>query len=112
MEDRPITHEDLLWEARQPIELDLKHKLNYLEVNELKAYVKTADTKRAFDMMQKTLSSDIPDEKIKTACHYIRNTLFWYAHDLLRTDPTSRGEKLVPFRCPRMYGSWWRLRHL
>ena len=55
----------------KPIEMALKDKLHYLEVNKFKAYVITADAKRAFDMTRKTVPSDIPDEKIKTACHYI-----------------------------------------
>ena len=84
MEIQQITHEDLLWEALQPIEMALKDKLHYIEVNKFKAYVKTADAKRAFDMTRKTVPSDIPDEKIKTACHYIGNTLFHYAHDLAK----------------------------
>ena len=84
MENQQITHEDLLWEALQPIEMALKDKLHYLEVNKFKAYVKTADAKRAFDMTRKTVPSEIPDEKIKTACHYIGNTLFHYARDLAK----------------------------
>ena len=52
MENQQITHEDLLWEALQPIEMALKDKLHYLEVNKFKAYVKTT-------------TSDIPDEKLK-----------------------------------------------
>ena len=65
MENQQITHEDLLWEALQPIEMALKDKLHYLEVNKFKAYVKTTDAKRAFDMTRKTVPSDIPDEKLK-----------------------------------------------
>ena len=73
MENQQITHEDLLWEALQPIEMALKDKLHYLEVNKFKAYVITAEAKRAFDMTRKTVPSDIPDEKIKNGyiCHYI-----------------------------------------
>ena len=65
MENQQITHEDLLWEALQLIEMALKDKLHYLEVNKFKAYVKTTDAKRAFDMTRKTVPSDIPDEKLK-----------------------------------------------
>ena len=65
MENQQITHEDFLWEALQPIEMVLKDKLHYLEVNKFKAYVKTTDAKRAFDMTRKTVPSDIPDEKLK-----------------------------------------------
>ena len=65
MENQQITHEDLLWEALQPIEMALKDKLHYLEVHKFKAYVKTTDAKRAFDMTRKTVPSDIPDEKLK-----------------------------------------------
>ena len=42
-----------------------QEKLHYLEVNKFKAYVKTTDAKRAFDMTRKTVPSDIPDEKLK-----------------------------------------------
>ena len=65
MENQQITHEDLLWEALQSIEMALKDNLHYLEVNKFKAYVKTTDAKRAFDMTRKTVPSDIPDEKLK-----------------------------------------------
>ena len=67
MENQQITHEDLLWEALQLIEMALKDKLHYLGVNKFKAYVKKkkTDAKRAFDMTRKTVPSDIPDEKLK-----------------------------------------------
>ena len=70
MENQQITHEDLLWEALQPIKMALKDKLHYLEVNKFKAYVKTTDAKRAFDMTRKTTKWHTR-WKIETACHYI-----------------------------------------
>ena len=89
-----MNEQQLLWEARKPVEARLQEKMMYMERNEFKNYVKIDDIEEAFRMMRDTLPSVITDESIRNACHYIGNTLHHAATDLAK-DPNHRPKRKI-----------------
>ena len=94
-QDEPISVESLIHEARQPVETTLKGQLRCLSISELRLYNKFPDVETAYHQMRSKLPNDISDEKIRSACHHIGNSLHHFSQELIK-------EFIKPKRSPRL----------
>ena len=84
MPDLSEEQDNLLWDTRKAVEAILKERLKYLELSQLKSYVKVHDVNLAMSMMRERLPPEILDDKIASSCHYLGNSLNTAAQELVR----------------------------